>query len=271
MRAAPVQVSYCGYPNTTGVSAIDYRLTDAICDPPGEPRRHSEELLRLPGGFSCFAPPMNSPPVAAEPPVIARGTITFGSMHGLAKLNDGVLDLWAELLRAQPTARLLVCRHELAGRVKQRLLDRFAARGIGGDRLEIRGNLRGGQWLPVYDEIDILLDVFPWSGHTTACESLWMGVPVVTLAGRTHAGRMVASVLTSSGLPQWIGTSPQAYIRIAGQMAGDIEGLRELRRTLRQRFAASRAMDGRAFANELEEAYRLMWRRWCAKDGGGSI
>jgi predicted O-linked N-acetylglucosamine transferase (SPINDLY family) len=182
-KPAPVQVTYVGYANTTGLAAVDYRLTDAVADPEGEPRCHSEELVRLPGGFCCYWPSADAPEVS-PPPLDRKGHVTFGSFHGLAKLNAGVLDLWAALLRAVPDARLLILRDAMTGSARERLVREFAARGIGAGRLDLRNSTPPGMnHHATYAELDVSLDVLPWSGHTTSCESLWMGVPVVTLAG----------------------------------------------------------------------------------------
>jgi predicted O-linked N-acetylglucosamine transferase (SPINDLY family) len=261
-KPAPVQVTYLGYPNTTGLTAIDYQLTDAVIDPPGDEAYHSEQLARLPGCFCCYAPPPDAPPVAPSP-ARRQGFVTFGSPHNLAKLNANVLDLWAKVLRAVPTSRLLIFRHTLGGSTKQELLRQLVQRGVAAERIEMRSRLEGSQdFLHVYDHFDLTLDVFPWCGHTTACESLWMGVPIVTLYGARRAGRMVASVLRSVGLPELIAETPEQYVARAVEWAGNPDKLAELRGQLRQRVKASPLCDGKAFTHGLEEAYRTMWRRW---------
>jgi predicted O-linked N-acetylglucosamine transferase (SPINDLY family) len=197
---APVQVSYLGYPATTGVPAIGYRLGDAITDPADEPTWTTEEVFRLPGVFCCYAPPHEATP-PTELPARRIGAIMFGALHKLEKLNDRVLDLWCSLLKEVPSDRLLLCRNTLRGQTAAALVGRFQQRGIPEKRLALRHvEPVGMQHLRVYDDIDVTLDPFPWNGHTTACEALWMGVPVVALRGRTHAGRMSASVLTALGL-----------------------------------------------------------------------
>jgi predicted O-linked N-acetylglucosamine transferase (SPINDLY family) len=264
-KPAPVQVTYLGYPNTTGLAAIDYRLTDAIADPPGEPVAHTEELVRLPGPFFCYHPPEDAPPVGPLP-AAAAGRLTFGSLHTLAKLNPAVFDVWARVLHALPGSRLLVFRHTLTGQTREDLCRRLTDRGIARDRIELRRApiSSGGFHLPVYQEIDVLLDAFPWSAHATACESLWMGVPLVTLRGDCHAGRMAASALTHLGLTDWIAETPDDYVAVAVRAARDAGRLADLRRQLRERVLGSPLCDGRAFTRGLEEAYRAMWRRWCA-------
>jgi predicted O-linked N-acetylglucosamine transferase (SPINDLY family) len=266
-KPAPVQVTYLGYPNTTGLTTVDYRLTDAVADPPGEPAWHTEELVRLPGGFCCYAPPAEAPDVTPLPAQKA-GHLTFGSLHNVNKLNAAVLDLWCAILQALPTARLLVYRHTLTGSAKENLLQQFTQRGIASERLDLRHQAPAGRGhLGVYGEVDISLDVFPWSGHTTACESLWMGVPVLTLYGTRHAGRMASSALTRLGLTEWIAPTPEEYQARAVHWAGKLDELAHLRSGLRELMRSSPLCDGPGFVRHLEDAYRQMWRRWCARPG----
>ncbi|MBL8796721.1 MAG: glycosyltransferase, partial [Planctomycetia bacterium] len=259
-KPATLQVSYLGYPGDTGLDAIDYRLTDAIVDPLAATSGAVAGLVRLSGGFCCYQPPAGVP----EPgplPALANGYVTFGSLHHLAKLNASVLDVWCELLRALPTAKLLVARHALNGSTVARLREQFRQRGIGADRLRLQQAPVDGRHWELYRHIDLALDPFPWSGHTTACESLWMGVPVVTLAGSRSASRMVASVLTTVGLPELIATAPHAYVDLAVPLANDRERLVALRATLRERLRTSALCDGGRFTAGLEAAYRQLWRR----------
>ena len=264
LRPAPIQVSYLGYPSTTGLESIDYRLTDALADPPGEPIQYTEKLWRLAPGFCCYAAVEDAPPVSPLP-CLSRPEVTLGAMHHLAKLNGGVLDLWAALLKSLPECRLLVYRDTLHGTAARRLASELTARGVEAHRFELRHTLPAGRsHLSLYDEIDILLDVLPWSGHTTACESLWMGVPVVSLLGNRFAGRMVASVLTLAGLTQWIANDPERYVAIVRRFTAERRQLAELRNELRSRMASSPLCDGATFTRSLEAAYRGMWQRYCA-------
>ncbi len=264
-KPAPVQVTYLGYPNTTGLSAIDYRLTDAIADPPEEPNLHSETLVRLEPSFSCYAPRIDAPEVN-DSPVARNGFVTFGSLHALSKLNTRVLDAWAKLLKAVPNSRLLIARHEFNGSTRDRFVAEFRKRGIERSRLIVDREVQPGQaHLPLYGEIDISLDVFPWSGHTTACEAIWMGVPVITLYGNRHAGRMVASMLRSLGHPEWIADTANTYVHKARDLAQDIDLLVKLRATLREQMRQSGICDGARFIRSLESAYRQMWRTWCER------
>jgi predicted O-linked N-acetylglucosamine transferase (SPINDLY family) len=268
-KPAPVQVTYLGYCNTTGLTTIDYRLTDAVADPPGEPVRHSESLLRLPNVFCCFQPPEMAP-VPSPLPALAKGWITLGSLHKPAKLNGTVLDLWVKILRTIPSTRLLICHHTIVNEVQERILREFRARDADVNQIIFRripkpGSAMPTQHLPVYNEIDISLDPFPWCGHATACQSLWMGVPVISLHGRAHAGRMVASVLKSVGLDDWIAATPDEYLELAVRWAANLERLAELRSGLRGMMEASPLCDGQSFTRNLEEAYRTMWRQSVAR------
>lgn len=263
-RSAPIQVTYLGYCNTTGLESIDYRLTDAIADPAGEPNCHSEELLRLAKGFSCYAPADPAPAVASLP---ARhsGGLTFGSLHSLAKLNHRVLDLWCEVLNRCPKSRLLLARHTLTPSVQQDIRQRFLERGVPLERLELRclEERAQNQHLSAYHDIDVALDVFPWSGHTTACEALWMGVPVITLWGANHRQRMVSSVLTQLELTEFVARNETEYTDIACRLSQDLNRLAELRAELRERMSASPLLDRLGFTRELERAYRMIWTKWC--------
>jgi predicted O-linked N-acetylglucosamine transferase (SPINDLY family) len=280
-KPAPIQVGYLGYPATTGLPTIDYRLVDAITDPPNEPTYSSEELVRLPltlpsppggegrvrGCFCCYLGPPHLQ-VESSLPANKNGAVTFGSLHKLEKLNDAVLDLWCQILKDVPGARLLLAREILKGKIADKLLLRFRQRGIDASRIVIRqADPFSLQHMRLYGEIDVALDSFPWSGHTTACESLWMGVPVVTLRGQRFAGRMVASVLTCLGLTDQIAETPEEYRRLAVQLANDLPRLAELRARLRPMMIQSPLCDGTAFTRGLEEAYRWMWHHWCEKKG----
>jgi predicted O-linked N-acetylglucosamine transferase (SPINDLY family) len=263
-KPAPVQVTWLGYPNTTGLAAVDYRVTDAIADPEGEPRRYTEELVRL-DCFCCYAPPPECPAVSASP-AAAAGHVTFASLHNLPKLNGQVLDLWCEVLGAVPTARMLVFRNTLTGATVDRVRGEFERRGVGAERLTLQSVPPDADvgYLSVYRDVDVVLDAFPWSGHTTTCEALWMGVPVVTLHGNRHAGRMGTSVLNRAGLGEWVAGDARQFVAIAMRAGSDPTGLGRLRADLRERLRASPLCDGRSFTRALEAAYRAMWQRWCA-------
>ena len=244
---------------------MDYLLTDAWVDPPGMETCYSEQLVRLPKSFCCYRPPHESPPVNALP-AESRGDITFASLNNPAKLNEQVIALWATLLTALPTSRLILQAKAFAdARTCALFRERFARHGIAGVRIEMLATMNFQEHLAVYHVVDIALDPFPWCGHTTSCHALWMGVPVITLPNDRHAGRMTASVLHNIGLPEYIADSPDDYIKIAQRLSQDPQHLSDLRHGLRARMQASALCDGAAFTQELEATYRELWRRWCEK------
>ncbi len=262
-RPAPVQATWIGYPNTTGLDAIDYRITDAISDPPGatEPF-YSEKLVRLPATFSVYQPDGDAPPVN-ELPAGAGGAFTFGSFNNFAKLSPATLALWAQILRAVPGSRLVLKSRGLADRgVAARLHATFAGAGVEPSRLTLDGaELSVADHLALYHGIDLALDPFPYNGTTTTCEALWMGVPVVTLAGRTHVARVGASLLTHTGLTEWIAPTPGDYVAKAVAATRDLPRLAELRRTLRERLRTSPLCDATSFTRGLESAFTAMAAR----------
>jgi protein O-GlcNAc transferase len=262
-RPAPVQITYLGYPSTTGLATFDALLTDAVVDPPGAASQSTEEPLRLPGGSYCYAPPLDAPEVPPLP-MLRAGFPTFGSLHKLPKLNSQVLDLWSALLRAIPTAHLVLLRDSLKRQTREELFAQFEARDIAGGRVEIRHDWRPEDHWAIAASFDVALDVFPWCGHTTACESLWMGVPIVTLAGERRSSRMTASVLTTMGLDELIAATPEQYIEAAARLVSDPARLAQLRGSLRERMRTSRLCDGALFTRGLEDAYDTLWHRWCS-------
>lgn len=260
-KPAPVQVTWLGYPNTTGLDTIDYRLTDAVADPEGETDRfHSERLVRLPAGFLCYAPSPESPEVA-DAPQLKTGHVTFGCFNDLAKVTPDIVALWSEILRGQPGARLVLIAYGLSAESACRdLRQRFQRHGIAPERLDLcPPELSAAGSLAKYREIDIALDTFPFNGATAACEALWMGVPAVTLAGSTHVSRSVASIVSGVGLSELAAASPALYVEIALQLAADPEKRRRLRAGLRAQMRASPLLDAPRFARGLEAAYREMW------------
>jgi len=266
-KPAPLQVTWCGYAGTTGLAAIDYRLTDALADPPGQTEHlHTEELVRLPVPFTCYRAPDDAPEVSALP-ALASGAITFGCFSFLAKVTPRMIAAWSALLERAPRARLVLKSTPLVDESTRRLVwERFGAHGIDAARVELIGPLGHREHLQAYHRIDIALDTFPYHGTTTTCEALWMGVPVVVLAGKTHASRVGVSLMTSVGLEDWVASSFEDYVERAAEMARQPDRLAGLRAGLRNRVASSPLTDAAAFSSHLEEAYRRMWRRWC----GGS-
>ncbi len=227
-KPAPVQVTYLGYPNTTGIAAIDYRFTDALVDPPGlADELCVEKLWRLPDCAWCYQPPVESPEIQMR----VEDRLTFACFNALAKVSPEVLDLWGDLLKAVPHAHILF-KSSGTGPLstQKRLIAEFAKRGVSEDRVDVRPYAPGaGDHLKVYFDADIALDTFPYHGTTTTCESLWMGLPVVTLAGKSHVSRVGVSLLTNVGLPQFVAQSPADYVRIAVDLAQN----RKLRDELR--------------------------------------
>jgi len=265
-RAAPVQVTYLGYPNTTGLKEMDYRLTDGWADPEElEPERYyTEKLVRLKGGFLSYTPPAGGPEVGSLP-ALEEGYVTFGSFNNLAKVNEEVVRVWSAILKEVSGSRLLLKNQTLSDAgVRERYRGLFEAQGVDRDRVELLGYVEEkGQHLEIYNRVDIGLDPFPYNGTTTTCEALWMGVPVVVLAGDRHAGRVGVSLLSQAGLKEWITTSEEDYIQRAVELAGDLESLARLRSGLRERMRTSSLCDGKLLASQVEQAYRDMWKKWC--------
>ncbi len=264
-KPAPVQVTWLGYPNTTGLTAIDYRITDAISDPPGETDRwHSEELIRLPTPFLCYQPPEESPNVAAPPDGAA---VTFGSFSNLPKLSEPCLAAWARVLQRMADSRLVLKSRGLGDRETiARLHQFFASYGIAADRIELIGQLAPvAEHLALYHRIDIALDPFPYHGTTSTCEALWMGLPVVTLAGRTHVQRVGVSLLTAIGATEWLATSIDEYVDRSVALAASVKSLRSARAEFRERVRRGPLCDAAGFAVKMEAAFRAVWERYCAE------
>jgi predicted O-linked N-acetylglucosamine transferase (SPINDLY family) len=266
-RPAPVQVTYCGYPSTTGLSAIGWRLTDAMADPESEGDQYNaEHLWRLPNGFLCYQPNADCD-LPGPAPALTRGHVTFGSFNNLSKLGDGVLELWAEILRAVPGSHLLLKARALSDQQpRERLRLAFAQRGIAVERIEFAPYAATpAAHVATYGQVDVALDPFPYNGTTTTCEALWMGVPVITLRGHGHAGRVGASLLTRIGCPDLVAATPEEYVQSAVRLSRDLDGLSTLRAGMRARMASSALMNASVIAHDIETAYREMWRRFCAQ------
>lgn len=262
-RPAPVQLTWLGYPDTTGLACFDARLVDAISDPPGASDAAAvENLARLEGGFLAYMPPPFAPPVS-PPPMMARGVPTFGSFNNLPKISDATLALWAGVLRAVPDAQLIVKAMGLGeAAMRERLVARFAAAGIAPARVEAVAYEPAIQnHIARYADIDIALDTTPYNGTTTTCEALWMGVPVVTLAGQRHAARVGASLLTRIGAGAWIAQDGDEFARIAADLAKDRTALGATRADLRRRMASSPLCDGIRLARQIESVGRDIWSR----------
>ncbi|MCW5623787.1 MAG: tetratricopeptide repeat protein [Burkholderiales bacterium] len=265
---APIQATWLGYPNTTGLEAIDWRITDTWADPPNESndRLYAERLFRMDrtGAFLAYGPRPEAPPVSPLP-ALGNGFVTFGSFNNLSKCSDPALALWARVLDAVPRARLLV---------KARSLDepetcawfRRRFRAAGGDiaRLDLESHQPGyvGH-LARYAAVDIALDSQPYCGTTTTCEALWMGVPVITLSGTTHRSRVGTTLLNAAGLPEWIASDTEEFVSIAAEAAANLEDLRALRAGLRHRLSTGPLIDVARSALDMEAALRMMVVRHC--------
>jgi predicted O-linked N-acetylglucosamine transferase (SPINDLY family) len=259
-KPAPVQVTYLAYAGTTGLETMDYRLTDAYLDPPGQDESiYSEKSVRL-RSYWCYQPAKDTPPVGPLP-ILASGQITFGCLNNFCKMTPGTFAAWAEILRRVPKSRLIL--HTREGSHRQRTRERFWAQGIAPDRIEFIEGLPMPDYFAKYNQIDIALDAFPYPGGTTTCDALWMGVPVVTLPRQSAISRGGLSILTFLGLPELISASPEDYVRIAAELAGDLSRLSQLRSTMRERMKASALMDIQGFRRDVEAAYRQMWLNWC--------
>ena len=266
-KPAPVQVSYLiGHAYTSGLSAMDAFLADGALVPAGFEHLFSETVVRLPRSPFCYRPPAAMPAVGPLP-ALTKGHVTFGCFSRPVRLNDPLLGWWARLLEAVPGARLRLNTQPLAeaeGRAD--LLARFAAHGIGPERLELMFTAPPERTWAAYNEIDIALDPFPHNAGTTTFEALWMGVPVLTLANRPSVGRLGASILGTLGLSDWVAAAPGDYVAIGAARAADLDRLVALRAGLRARVGSSELCDGPGLARAIEAAYRALWQRWC---GGG--
>lgn len=265
-HAAPIQATYLGYPNTTGMASVGYRFVDSHTDPPGAERFCTERLIRLDPCFLAFQPPDDAPRTATGIGPSARGApITFASFNVLQKISDTTIGLWSRVLSAVPGSRLLLKTAALGDEKRcEALRARLVAAGIGPDRVDILGRTDSlSDHFATYERADIALDTFPYHGTTTTCDALWMGVPVVTLVGQTHASRVGASLLNAVGLAELTAATETQYVQIAASLAADRAWLAELRATLRDRLLASPLCDGAGLARRLEAALRSLWSDWC--------
>ncbi|MBJ6801186.1 O-linked N-acetylglucosamine transferase, SPINDLY family protein [Geomonas propionica] len=260
-RPTPIQITWIGYPDSTGLKEMDYRITDALADPPGtDDRLHSEWLLRLPRTFCCYLPPAEAPELA-PPPCGVNGYITFGSFNNLSKITPEVIALWSRVLRAVPDSRLLLKAKPLVDHgVRGRILATFMEHGVAAERIALdQGQPGTREHLEQYQRVDIGLDTFPYNGTTTTCEALWMGVPVISLSGDRHCSRTGASLLTNCGLADLVTTSEAGYLDMARQVAKDRETLRDFRAGARDRMRRSPLLDATGVTRELETVLAELW------------
>ena len=261
-KPAPLQLTYLGHGNTTGLRTIDFRITDAVADPPGLAERfHSERLLRLPHAQWCFRPDDDALP-AGPLPALSSGHITFGSFNNLWKISNAVIGAWSRVLLRVPGSKLLII--GIPGKsTRQRLEAAFAGHGVNPSRLSLLAPVSDADFWRLRHEIDIALDPFPYNGVTSTCEALYVGTPMATLAGTYGQSRTAASILTAVGLGNLVARTEEEYLEINVRLASDMQGLSQLRSSLRQRIQDSPLMDEEGFTLALEDIYRDIWREWC--------
>lgn len=272
-KPAPVQISWLGYPGTTGLPTIDYRLVDEVTDPLGEADHgHSEELVRLPGCFLCYQPPAEDID-PGPPPHLASGVFTFGSFNNPAKISPALLTTWAAILGKLPNSRLLLKGKHLDDcGAQDSLRATFTRLGIEAAQICFSPHLPSRrEHLALYNDIDLCLDTFPYNGTTTTLEALWMGVPVLTLRGKRHASRVGASILQAIGRPELITDTPQAYIETAIRLAAEPLALGTRGAALRSQLLASPLCETRRFAQGVESAYRRAWQKWGETQPGPTV
>jgi predicted O-linked N-acetylglucosamine transferase (SPINDLY family) len=268
-KPAPIQITWLDYEGTTGLAAIDYLLADPFVVPPEAEPDYTEKIVRMPHGFVCYEPPH----ITIEPgplPARATGRVTFGSFNLLAKITPRVVSAWAGILDRLPGSRLLFKYKGLDDPPTAALWrTRFAAAGLGPERVLLEGWSPYEEFLTRYQRVDIALDPFPYTGGLTTCEALWMGVPVITQAGQTFAGRHGVSHLSNVGLPELIAGNEEHYVKLAVELGHDLERLAKLRAELRQKILVSPLCDSKRFAQDLRERLRELWRQWasCLKGG----
>jgi predicted O-linked N-acetylglucosamine transferase (SPINDLY family) len=264
-KPAPVQLSWIGYPATTGLSSMDYKIVDKYTDPPGMTEQfYTEELIRMPDSFLCYLPDSDGPVVGALP-ALESGHVTFGSFNNFAKVSPDVIRLWSSILQNITGSRILIKAKSLSDRsTREYVTDMFAKNNIGINRFELMPHESSyNEHLNLYKRIDIGLDTFPYNGTTTTCEALWMGVPVITLAGNTHASRVGVSLLTTIGLSGLVAGSQDEYMDTAVRLASDLNKLHLLRQGLRDMMTQSPMTNAGRFTDNLESCYKRIWQRWC--------
>ncbi|MDO8653796.1 MAG: tetratricopeptide repeat protein [Undibacterium sp.] len=260
-KPAPVQMTYLGYPGTSGLSAMDYRITDCYADPKGAEEYYSEKLIRLPDSLCCYQPVVDMPEVSPLP-ALANGYITFGSFNNGNKIDQHAIALWARILVALPTSRLLMATIPEGDR-RVWIAKRFEEEGVASNRIDFYGKLPAREFHLLFQKVDIALDPLLITGGTTTCESLWMGVPVIVLVGQRFIHRVGYSFLSSAGLSHFGVLTKEEYVRIALETAADIPRLAKLRDSMRAQIATSPLMDQTRFTLNIENAYRQAWVTWC--------
>jgi predicted O-linked N-acetylglucosamine transferase (SPINDLY family) len=267
-KPAPIQISWLDYFDTTGLETMDYLITDSVSTPYDSSQQFVEKLIRMPHARFCWSPPEFAPKVR-EPPALSRGYVTFGSFNRPEKITGDVIHVWARILREIPDSILVLKNRNFShADTQQHFMNAFGAEGITADRVKMRGASPHEQLLSEYGDIDIALDPFPYNGGATTCDALWMGVPVITLAGDRMISRQTASLLSSVGVTDFIAADKDGYVNIAIALSKDVEQLAVVRHQLRQRLALSPVCDSKTFTSDLERIYREVWADWCT-DGNG--
>jgi protein O-GlcNAc transferase len=267
-KPAPVQVTWLAYPGTTGLSVMDYRITDAWMDPQapeGDDSVYTERSVRLPGCW-CVYHPLAEGLEVNELPAAKAGHVTFGSFNSFHKMNEHVLGLWAKAMGAAPGSRLMMLAP--LGDHREKILRILEGKGVERRRVEFVVSRPRGEYLKLYHRIDIGLDPLPYNGITTTLDALWMGVPVLTRVGDRASGRAGLGILSEAGVPELASWSDEEFARKAVELSGDLGRMAELRRTLRGRLEASPLMDAKGFARKMEQAYRGVWKEWCGSSSG---
>ncbi len=263
MKLAPVQVSWQGYFNTTGIAAIDYLLSDPVTIPFDEERYFVEKIIKLPDCRFCYTPPDFSPDIVTAP-VLNTGHITFGSFNAVHKINPELIALWCQVLNAVTHSRMVLkSKVFIDNKIVEDFRSQFALHGITADRLDLRSRSPYVEMLAEYGDIDITLDTFPFNGGATTCEALWMGVPVITLEGNTPISRQSKSFMYAVGYPEWVASTPGDFVAIASRLAADVIGMQLVRASLRQKMSKSSLCDTKLFTQNLEALYRQIWQKWC--------
>ncbi len=271
-KPAPIQVTFAGYPGSTGLHEIDYRLSDPYLDPEdADVSVYSEETIRLPNSFWCYdieGMSLSEANDVGPLPFEENGFVTFGCLNNFCKVNDSVLDLWSKVLNQVADSRLLLLCPE--GSARLRVRDFFQAAGIQSHRIDFVPNQPRAQYLSTYRRMDIGLDTFPYNGHTTSLDSIWMGVPVVTLVGNTIVGRAGFSQLSNLGLQELVAFAPEDFIQIVTGLSQDTARLKTLRQSMQNRMKNSPLMDAVRFARDIESVYKSIWKKWCSDVGTGA-
>jgi protein O-GlcNAc transferase len=268
LKPAPIQVSWIGYPATTGLPTVDYKIVDNFTDPPRMTEQfYTEELIRMQETFLCYLPDRRSPEIA-ELPALKAGFITFCSFNNFSKISPEVLSLWIKILKEIPKSRIVLKAKSFADKLTRELTaEKFIKESIDKERIELLPWISSSKkHLALYNKVDIGLDTYPYHGTTTTCEALWMGVPIITLEGNVHASRVGTSLLSNIGLINLIAKTPDEYIEIAVQLAMDMKLLQLLRESLRTMMIQSPLTDAKSFTAYLEKMYRQMWADWCKAD-----